>query len=137
VLAAVHDVDGFHDVTRHADAQTVPGLVVYRFDASLFFPNATYFRDQVRHLVRETHPRPRWFLLNAEAVTYVDATAIDMLGDLQIELASEGIVLAFAKVKWPIREIFDDAQLTEQVGTQYFFPTVRVAVQEFQRNSPG
>ena len=83
VLGAVEDVDGYHDITRLEGAQTLPGLVVYRFDAPIFFPNALYFRQQVLGLVARAEPKPRWVLLNAEAVTYVDATAVDMLLELQ------------------------------------------------------
>ena len=76
VLGAVEDVDGYHDIARYADAETLPGLVVYRFDAPLFFPNVEYFRERVLGLV-DAERSLEWIIVNAEAFTYVDATAID------------------------------------------------------------
>lgn len=131
VLGAVEDVDGYHDITRWEDAETLPGLVVYRFDAPIFFPNALYFRQQVLGLVARAEPRPRWVLLNAEAVTYVDATAVDMLLELQAELADAGTLLAVARAKGMLRDVFDSTGVTAAIGPENFFPTVRTGVAAF------
>jgi SulP family sulfate permease len=131
VLGAVEDVDGYHDITRFEGAQTLPGLVVYRFDAPIFFPNALYFRQQVLGLVDRSEPKPRWVLLNAEAVTYVDATAVDMLLGLQAELADAGILLAVARAKGMLRDVFDSTGVTAAIGPENFFPTVRTGVAAF------
>lgn len=138
VLGAVDDVDGYHDIERYELARTVPGLVVYRFDAPLFFANAEYFRQQVRRLVGAGE-KPAWFLVNAESFIYLDATAIDTLKQLQHELADLGITLAFARLKGRQREIFQETGLTEQVGAEHFFPTVRAGVAAFEARdrSPG
>jgi SulP family sulfate permease len=131
VLGVVEDVDGYHDINRMVGAQTLPGLVVYRFDAPLFFPNALYFRKQVLRLVADAESKTRWVLLNAEAVTYVDATAIDMLLELQAELADQGILLAVARAKGMLRDVFDSTGLTAAIGPENFFPTVRTGVAAF------
>jgi SulP family sulfate permease len=132
VLGSDPDIDGYHDVTRSAAPQTVPGLIVYRFDASIYFPNALYFRDQVRALIAAADPPPRWFMLNAEAVTYVDATAIDMLRDLQAELAEAGIVFAIARAKGMLRDVFASTGLDSVVGAENFHPSVRAGVAAFR-----
>jgi sulfate permease, SulP family len=131
VLGAVEDIDGYHDITRLERAQTLPGLVVYRFDAPIFFPNALYFRQQVLGLVARAEPTPRWVLLNAEAVTYVDATAIDMLLGLRAELADAGILLAVARAKGMLRDVFESTGVTAAIGPENFYPTVRSGVAAF------
>ncbi len=131
VLGSVEDVDGYHDITRLEAAQTLPGLVVYRFDAPIFFPNALYFRQQVLGLIEREEPKPRWVLLNAEAVTYVDATAIDMLLGLQAELADAGVLLAVARAKGMLRDVFESTGVTAAIGPENFFPTVRSGVAAF------
>ena len=130
VLGAVEDVDGYHDIARYADAETLPGLVVYRFDAALFFPNVEYFRERVLGLV-DAERSPEWIIVNAEAFTYVDATAIDALRQLHADLAERGVVLAFARLKVRQQEIFEKTGLTEQIGRDRFFPTVRASVEAF------
>jgi SulP family sulfate permease len=133
VLGKLEDVDGYHDISREPTAQTVPGLVVYRFDAALFFPNALHLREQVLELVARTTPKPRWVMLNAEAVTYVDATAIDMLLELRQALADDGILFTVARAKGMLRDIFDSTGVTDAVGSENFFPTVRAGVEAFAR----
>jgi sulfate permease, SulP family len=134
VLGSTDDVDRYLDVER-TPAHVVPGLIVYGFDAPLFFPNATRFRDQVRTLVDTADPPARWFVLNAEAVVYVDSTAIDMLRASQRELADRGIVFAGARAKGMLRDVFDSTGLTERIGTENLFPSVRLAVKAFEE--PG
>ena len=131
VLASVDDVDGYHDIVRYADAETLPGLVVYRFDAPLFFANAEYFRERVLALV-DAERSLEWFVLNAEAFTYVDATAIDALRQLHADLAGRGVVLAIARLKGRQQEIFEKTGVTEQIGRDRFFPTVRAGVDAFR-----
>lgn len=137
VLGKLEDVDGYHDVGRAPTAQTVPGLVVYRFDAAIFFPNALYFREQVLELVARTSPKPRWVMLNAEAVTYVDATAVDMLLELRRTLADDGVLFTIARAKGMLRDIFDSTGVTSAVGSENFFPTVKAGVNAFTSRGPS
>ena len=69
---------GYHDTASYPDAEQLPGLVIFRFDAPLFFANARTFRDQIRRW-RRPSPRPRWIVVAAEPITDVDTTAADML----------------------------------------------------------
>ena len=136
VLGRVDDVDGYHDIARWEGAETVPGLVVYRFDAPPFFVNAAYLRERVLELVDATDD-VRWLVLNAEAWTYLDATAIDVLTRLHDELDQRGIALCFARLKGRQREIFEETGLTARIGPDRIFPNVRAAVAAFETAHAG
>ena len=132
VLGSADDVDRYLDVERVSAAHVVPGLIVYRFDAPLYFPNALHFRDQVRALVEGSNPPAGWFVLNAEAVVYIDSTAIDMLRSLQRELAERKVVFGIARAKGMLRDVFDSTGFTKQIGDENMFPSVRSAVRAFE-----
>ena len=137
VLGHVEDVDGYHDIEHLHDVEAVPGLLVYRFDAPPFFVNAEYLRQRVLELV-DASKGVRWLVLNAEAWTYLDATAIDVLIHLHGELEERGVALSFARLKGRQREIFEETGLTARIGPDRFFPTVRAAVAAFESaHSPG
>ena len=136
VLGRVHDVDGYHDIERWPAAEAIPGMLIYRFDAPPFFVNAEYLRQRVLALVGASEG-VRWVVLNAEAWTYLDATAIDALRQLHEDLRARNVVLAFAKLKGRQREIFAETGLTEVIGPEHFFPTVRTAVEAFGDAEPG
>ncbi|HEY6493601.1 MAG TPA: STAS domain-containing protein, partial [Trebonia sp.] len=91
-LGRVPGLDGYHDVRIHPDAQRLAGLAIYRFDAPLFFANATTFRDEVMRLAEADSP-PVWVVVAAEPVTDVDTTASDMLQGLDEKLNAQGISL--------------------------------------------
>ncbi len=103
VIGRVPGYEGFHDINVHPDAKHLPGLVIYRWDAPLFFANVRPFRDNIRHLAR-TEPKPRWIVIAAEPITDVDTTAADVLLDLDVELNAQGISLVFAELKHRTRE---------------------------------
>jgi sulfate permease, SulP family len=136
VLGRVADADGYHDIARWEDAETVPGLLVYRFDAPPFFVNATYLRQRVLALA-DASEDVSWLVLNAEAWTYLDATAIDVLSRLHVELEQRGIALCFARLKGRQREIFEETGLTARIGPDRLFPTVRAAVAAFESAHAG
>jgi high affinity sulfate transporter 1 len=131
VLGRVPDVRGYHDVSSYPEAEQLPGCVLFRFDAPLFFANARTFRDQVRRLAR-SDPPPRWIVVAAEPITDVDTTAADMLEDLDEALNAKGISLVFAEMKDPVREKIERYELTRTINPAHFFPTVGAAVAAFQ-----
>ena len=94
---------GYHDITRYPDAHRVPGLVLFRWDAPLFFANAEQFHEQVHAAINESPTPVRWFAVAAEPVTSVDVTAADMLVELDDELRQTGIELVFAEMKDPVK----------------------------------
>jgi len=133
-LGRVEGLAGYHDVHTHPDAQQLPGLVIYRFDAPLFFANAKTFRDQIRRLAA-ADPQPRWIVIAAEPVTDVDTTAADVLTDLDEALNARGISLVFAEMKDPVRAKIERYGLTRTINPGHFFPTVGAAVRAFQAES--
>ncbi len=131
VLGRAQGVQGFHDVRSYPDAEHLPGLVLFRFDAPLIFANARVFRDQVRFLA-SAEPPPRWIVVAAEPITDVDTTASDMLEDLDEALNARGISLVFAELKDPVRRKIDRYHLTRTIEPAHFFPTLDDAVAAYR-----
>jgi high affinity sulfate transporter 1 len=134
VLGRVDGLEGYHDIRSYPEARQLPGLVIYRFDGPLFFANATAFRDDIRRLAR-TARKPRWIVIAAEPVTDVDTTASDMLEELDQALNADGISLAFAELKDPVRRKIERYGLTHTIDPQHFFPTIEAAVTAYQLES--
>jgi high affinity sulfate transporter 1 len=134
VLGRVDGLEGYHDIHSHPDARHLPGLVIYRFDAPLFFANAKTFRDEVRRLAR-AEPAPTWIVIAAEPVTDVDTTASDVLEDLDETLNAQGISLVFAELKDPVRRKIERYGLTRTIDPRHFFPTVESAVAAFREET--
>jgi len=130
VLGYVPDVAGMHDIHDHPDAVQVPGLVVYRYDSPLFFANSDDFVSRALKVVDEatSHARVEWFLLNAEANTEVDLTAVDALETLRSTLSTREIRFAMARVKEDMRLSLEAGGFVEKVGTDLIFPTLPTAV---------
>ena len=126
VLGRVDNLKGYHDTERHPEARLIPGLVLYRFDAPIFFANAELFREHVATLARSGDVR--WIVVAAEPVTDIDVTAGEMLGALNEELEAAGVELAFAELKDPVRERLRRYGVEEAIGAARFFPTLGVAV---------
>ena len=131
VLGRASGVKGYHDLTRYPDARQVPGLVLYRFDAPLFFANAGVFRARLLAAVRDTDPPARMIVVAAEPITDLDSTAADMLHDLDQELELLGVELAFAEMKDPVKDRLRRFGLVERIGHERFYPTVGVAVHRY------
>ena len=126
VLGRAENVKGYHDTRRYPDASLIPGLVLYRFDAALFFANADSFSDRVRELADAEGTR--WVVIAAEPITDIDATAGETLAVLQADLQADGRTLAFAELKDPVRDLLRRYGIEAAVGPERFYPTVGVAV---------
>jgi MFS superfamily sulfate permease-like transporter len=115
-------VEGYHDVTRSPDARQIRGLILFSWDARLFFANADLFRDRVTKLVAEGRPPARLVVVAAEPITDVDTTAADMLERLRSDLEEAWVGLAFAEMKDPVKDKLErNGQITE-IRTDAFFP---------------
>ncbi|WP_189032692.1 SulP family inorganic anion transporter [Nocardia rhizosphaerihabitans] len=136
VLGFVPDLAGMHDVDDYPEAKPLAGLVVYRYDAPLFFANAEDFRTGALAAVdwwAERSGEPvRWFVLNVEANVEVDLTALDAVEQVRAELAARGVVFAMARVKQDLRVDLDASGLTERIGADRLFPTLPTAVEAFR-----
>lgn len=133
VLGRVDGVKGYHDITRYPDARLIPGLVLFRWDAPLFFANAELFRDHVQGAVAASPTPVRWLVVSAEPVTSVDVTAADILEELDDTLHAAGIDLCFAEMKDPVKDKLKRFGLFSSLGEQRFFPTLGQAVGSYLR----
>jgi MFS superfamily sulfate permease-like transporter len=131
VLGEVEHVRGYHDISRYPGARLIPGLVLFRWDAPLFFANAEFFHDRVRAAVASSPTPVRWLVVAAEPVTSVDVTAADALAELDDSLRADGIRLCFAEMKDPVQEKLERFGLRQRFGHDAFFPTIDEAVGAF------
>jgi len=126
VLGQVDGLDGWHDTEAFDETRELPGIVVYRWEAPLFFANAGAFRRQIRGLARRDGCR--WIVLQCEAVTDIDVTAAAMLEDLDDELNAEGIHLAFVEMRTRLQEMALNYGLMETLDAQHFYPSMEAAL---------
>ena len=131
VLGSVDRVKGYHDVTRYPDARLIPGLVLFRWDAPLFFANAEFFSERVLDAVAKSPTPVRWLVVAAEPVTSVDVTAADMLCDLDETLHTAGTEMCFAEMKDPVKDKLKRFGIFARFGEKTFFPTIDEAVNAY------
>ncbi len=131
VLGRIDGVKGYHDITRHPEARVVPGLVLFRWDAPLFFANAELFRGRVLDAVANSPTPVRWLVVGAEPITSVDVTSADVLDELDKTLHEAGIDLCFAEMKGPVKDKLKRFGLFSRLGEQRFFATIGGAVSRY------
>ena len=131
VLGRVDGMRGFHDVTRHPDARVIPGLVLFRWDAPLFFANAELFRDRILDAVAQSPTPVNWLVVGAEPVTSIDVTAADVMAELDKSLETAGIALCFAEMKDPVKDKLKRFGLFATIGERRFFATEGEAVDRY------
>jgi high affinity sulfate transporter 1 len=134
VLGHVDALDGWHNIEGHADAREEAGILVYRWEAPLFFANAAAFRRQVRDLVRER--RPRWVVIQCEAVTDIDITAAAMLQDLDEELNADGVHMAFVEMRTRLQKLVREYGLLKTLDRDHFYPTIDIALEAIAEEGP-
>jgi high affinity sulfate transporter 1 len=131
VLGRVAGLKGYHDVTRHPEGLQVPGLVLYRWDAPLFFANAARFHERVERQVRKAGPECAWVVVAAEPITDIDATAANELTELLDDLDARGVRFAFAEVKGPVWDQLVAYGIADRIGDRFRFPTLGTAVKAY------
>ena len=137
VLGQVLGLDGWHDIDDWDGATTIPGLVLYRYDAPICFANIENFkRRALAAIAAERHP-VKWFVLNTEAIAEIDITAADMLAELHQELSNQDITFAMARVKQDLYLQLQRSGLLETVGRDRIYPTLATAIEAFQTETEG
>jgi high affinity sulfate transporter 1 len=136
VLGRVERVKGYHDITRYPEARLIPGLVLFRWDAPLFFANAELFHNRVLDAVASSPTPVRWIVIAAEPVTSVDVTAADVIAELDDNLHQANIELCFAEMKDPIKDKLKRFELFTRFGEQTFFATLGEAVNAYLTSHP-
>jgi len=127
-LGRVEGRRGFHDVGRHPEAREVPGLLVFRFDAPVFFANAEHFGRAVKKHVAKRGGPVRRVLIAAEPITDIDTTGAEALRDLVDDLAAVGITLAIAELKGPVKDRLDRYGTRVRIGDQNYYLTLDEAI---------
>ncbi len=135
VLGRAEGVKGYHDLKRYPDARLIPGLLIFRWDAPLFFANAEQFHKQVLTEINDCPTPVSWFVVAAEPMTSVDFTAADMLVELDNELHKAGIQLIFAELKDPVKDKLKRYELSTRFDNSHFYPTLGEAVDAYLKAS--
>ena len=133
VLGRINGQDGWHSNHNGLLAQELPGVLVFRWEAPLFFANAGMFRDQVRELVRERSPR--WVILQCEAITDIDVTAADILEQLDLELNERGVNIAFVDLRSRLKDLVYDYGLFATLDAHHFYDTIEEALADIDATS--
>ncbi|MCP1623591.1 SulP family inorganic anion transporter [Pseudomonas nitroreducens] len=135
VLGRVDGVRGYHDITRYPNARRIPGLVLLRWDAPLFFANAEQFQNQVLAALDESPTPVQRLVIAASPVTSIDVTSADMLAELDKVLEQRGVELQFAEMKDPVKDKMKQFELFEGLGESAFHPTLGAAVDAYLADS--
>ena len=122
ILGRVGSTGEWHSLRAEPEAIEPDGVLVFRWEAPLFFANSGIFRQQVRRLVRERHPR--WVVLQCEAVTDIDVTAADMLDRLDTELNAQGIHMAFVELRTRLHDLVYRYGLFETLDRDHFYHSI-------------
>jgi high affinity sulfate transporter 1 len=134
VLGYVPELKSWHDVERYPMAEQEPDMVIFRWDAPLFFANAGIFRQRVRKLVVER--KPLWIVLQCEAVTDIDVTAADMLRQLDEELNGQGIHLAFVELRDRLQDRLRLYGLWQTLDREHVFTKMKPALRALADHGP-
>jgi MFS superfamily sulfate permease-like transporter len=126
---------GYHDVDRHPEAVQIPGLVIYRFDAPLFFANIEFFSKDIKAAVASRTEPIRWLILAAEPITDIDTTAAETLSRLIDELDADSIQVVFAELKGPVKDRLRSYGLYDRLGDECFYSTIGTAVDGYLKAS--
>lgn len=133
ILGRVKGLKGYHDLTRYPDARVQAGLLLFRWDAPLFFANAEWFRDLVLEAIDNASTRTQWLVVASDPITNVDLTAADMLLELDKALQEREVRLCFASMKDPVKDQLKRFGLYEHFGEDTFYPTLGQAVSQYRR----
>ena len=131
VLGRVAGRKGYHDLEPHPEAIQIPGLLIFRFDAPLFFANARYFVREVEEVIGGAEVPVRWLVIAAEPMTDIDTTGAEILESLIDNLKERRVVLAFAELKGPAKDRLKDYGLFDRVGAERFYSTLGTAVHAY------
>jgi len=131
VLGRVDGIRGYHDITRYPAARRIPGLVLFRWAAPLFFANAELFHQRLLDAIAESPTPVRRIIITAEPVTSIDVTSADMLAELEHSLTESGVELRFAEMKDPVKDKLKRFGLFDRFGAANFYPTIGSAVDAY------
>lgn len=134
VLGRVPGLKGFHSVRDFPGVTTIPGLLLYRFEGSLVFYNADYLKERVRAAISSSVTPVEWVVIDASPVNVIDFSAWQKLEELRDELADQGIVLVYARVRRSLERFFRSEQvaIAREQHNFYAYPTLKSAISAFK-----
>jgi MFS superfamily sulfate permease-like transporter len=137
ILGRVAGDKGFHDIADYPEAETIPGLLIYRFDANVVFFNCDYLKERVLKEITEAKTSVEWVIIDASPINVVDYTALRKLDELREELRARGIVLVYAATKQSLARFFRPSWITEreEETSRLLFPTVKLAINAFEHRT--
>jgi high affinity sulfate transporter 1 len=135
-LGRVEGLPGYHDRERHPEAIVVPGLLIIRYDAPIFFANAPDFGRRLQELLRGAGRPIERVLVVGNAITDIDSTGVEILGDVLDDLDAKQVDFAFAGLKGLVKDRLRSYGLYERIGEDHFFPNTISAV-SFHEKQPG
>ena len=135
VLGELPGQEGYQDVAEHPEATTVPGLIIYRFNAAPLFFNAGFLAQRIRAVVAAAPVKPRWFLYSAEGGNLLDFTAAEALEQVHGELAAQGITFALARPRGRFNAMLHQTGLAARIGEDRIFPSVQSGVKAFRESA--
>lgn len=132
VQGTVPDLPGLHDIRDWEGAKTIPGLVIYRYDAPLCFANAEDFKLRALRAIEAEATPVEWFALNTEAIVEIDITATDVLEELYDELTDRGITFAMTRVKQDLYVQLQRSQLFTKMNRKHIYLTLHSTIADFE-----
>ena len=135
VLGRLPGTAVYRDIALAPEAETIPGLLIFRFDAPIIFANAAHFAETVRRLIADETVPTRQVLIPAQQINQIDSTGAEQLAKLHGELRAKDITFAFAEVKSPVQDLMRRTGLDEMVGAEHFHDSIDAGVQQFMRTS--
>ncbi|HET6861791.1 MAG TPA: SulP family inorganic anion transporter, partial [Pyrinomonadaceae bacterium] len=134
ILGLVSGVDGDDFRSKEEGGTSIPGIVIYRFEASIVFFNADYFIERVRTIIKAAGTRPKYFLIDAESVPVLDVSGAYALEALHRELSQQGIGLGIARAPYLMRMMLERAGLNETIGTHNLYQTIHAGTRSFRED---
>jgi len=133
-LGKIEGVPGYHDRDRHPEAAVVPGLLIIRFDAPLFFANAPRFGRRLQELMQSAERPIDTVLVVGNAITDIDTTGAEILGDILDNLDAKGVGIAFAGVKGHVKDHLQSYGIYDRIGDEHFHPNTISAVRKYEKD---
>jgi len=131
VLGKVPETSVYRSIENYPEVETYPGLLILRFDGTLYFANVSDFQTAVRRTIAAADPPPSVVLLDGESMNGIDATAVITLSEFQKQLLKEGIELRFARLKTNVRAIASRGGIEMSIPPEHFYDTVQNGVDAF------
>ncbi len=137
LLGKVPGLEGYNDISLSAHSQTVPEVVVWRFEGPLVFFNADYFKTRLDEVIAATTPAPKYLVLSLESISQTDATGVKILETLHGELEAKEIQLMLARPKPYMRRLREHLEFVKKLGPANIFPTIGAAVESINDRKSG